>query len=265
MARDVLPWLGARPCREVEPPELLEVLRRIQMRSPETAHRALRLCGFVFRLAVASGRATRNPALDLKGILPTARVTHFPAATEPEAFASVLRRVHGYRGTFPVACALKMLPLLFVRPGELIAMRWADVDFEAAEWRYLVSKTQTPHLVPLAPQVVALLRELRPLTGHREHVFTVRAGGAPISGNTLNAALRACGIDTSKEHTGHGFRAAARTQLAERLGFRPEVIEHQLAHAVPDALGAAYNRTRFLAERTEMMQRWADYCDQLLV
>jgi integrase len=153
--------------------------------------------------------------------------------------------------------------LVFVRPGELREAKWADVDLERAEWRYTVSKTKTEHLVPLATQAVAILRDLHPLTGHHEYVFPGRDPKRPISNSTLNAALQRMGYDTQTEMTGHGFRAMARTLLAEELHFPPEVIEHQLAHRVPDALGTAYNRTKFLKERKAMMQAWADYLDRL--
>jgi integrase len=175
----------------------------------------------------------------------------------------MLRAIHAYEGTPIVNAALKLAPLVFVRPGELRTMRWADVDLDGGEWRFTASKTGTPHIVPLSAQAVAVLKELQPLTSGSDFVFpSVRSIRRPMSENTLNAALRALGYD-GKTMTGHGFRAMARTILDEVLGFRPDFIEHQLAHAVRDPLGRAYNRTAHLAERRKMMQSWADYLDKL--
>lgn len=175
----------------------------------------------------------------------------------------LLRAIDGFRGTFPVQCALRLAPLVFVRPGELRKALWADIDRDASEWRYTVTKTRTEHLVPLAAQAVAILRELHPLTGSGPYVFPGRDPRKPMSEAAVNAALRRLGYDTKTEITGHGFRAMARTILHQDLGFAPEVIEHQLAHRVPDALGAAYNRTKFLKDRRIMLQSWADYLDGL--
>lgn len=263
--RDVFPWLGGKPIAEIGAPDVLTVLRRIEARGVvETAHRVAMHIGQVFRYAVATGRADRNPVADLKGALPPRRSEHFASLTDPKAVGELLRSLDAFSGTFPVQCALRLAPLLFVRPGELRAARWADIDLEAKEWRYVTPKTKTPHLVPLAPQAVAILRELQPLTGHRVHVFP--GGRDPkraMSEAAINAALRRLGVDTKTQMTGHGFRATARTLLHEVLNFAPEVIEHQLAHRVPDALGAAYNRTKFLPERVRMMTAWADYLDTL--
>jgi len=263
--RDVFPWLGGKPIAEIGAPDVLTVLRRIEARGVvETAHRVAMHIGQVFRYAVATGRADRNPVADLKGALPPRRSEHFASLTDPKAVGELLRSLDAFSGTFPVQCALRLAPLLFVRPGELRAARWADIDLEAKEWRYVTPKTKTPHLVPLAPQAVAILRELQPLTGHRVHVFP--GGRDPkraMSEAAINAALRRLGVDTKTQMTGHGFRATARTLLHEVLNFAPEVIEHQLAHRVPDALGAAYNRTKFLPERVRMMTTWADYLDTL--
>lgn len=176
----------------------------------------------------------------------------------------LLRKMDEVNATFPVRCALRLAPYLFCRPIELRSMRWDEVHLDAAEWRYIVGKTQTPHLVPLASQAVAILRELQPMTGRWDYVFPGRHDKQqPMSGNTVNVALRRAGISTRDEQTGHGFRAMARTILHERLGIRPEVIEHQLAHSVPDPLGTAYNRTKFLEDRRKMMQEWADFLDEL--
>ncbi len=266
LEKDVFPWLGTRPIAEITAPELLTVLRRIEGRGAlDTALRAKQNCGQVFRYAVASGRAERDPSGDLRGAL--APVTHqnFAALINPKDVAELLRAIEAFRGTFIVKCALQLAPMLFVRPGELRTAEWAAFDLDKAEWRYLVTKTRTEHLVPLPSQAVTILRELHSLTGQRRNVFPGRDPRKPMSGAAVNAALRRMGYDTKTEITGHGFRAMARTILHEELHFKPEVIEHQLAHKVPDALGTAYNRTRFLDERRGMMQRWADYLDQLKV
>ena len=264
LENDVFPWVGGRPIAELSAPELLATARRIEGRGTlETAHRALANCGQVLRYAIATGRATRDPSGDLRGALPPMRHTHFAALIEPAAVGELLRAIDGFKGSLQVQCALRLSPLLFVRPGELRRAQWADIDLDAAEWRYTVSKTKTAHIVPLATQAVGILRELLPLSGHREHVFPGRDPHKPMSEAAVNAALRRMGYDTKTEITGHGFRAMARTIIHEGLGIRPEVIEHQLAHNVSDKLGTAYNRTKFLKERTAMMQTWADYLDKL--
>lgn len=264
LERDVFPWIGGRPIAEVTAPELLATARRIEGRGAlETAHRALQSCGQVFRYAIATGRAERDPAQDLRGALPPAKETHFAAVTEPKQVGELLRAIDGYSGGLVVKCALRLAPLVFVRPGELRKARWEDIDLEAGEWRYLATKTETPHIVPLARQAVAILRELHPLTGQGVHVFPGNRGaGKVMSENTVNAALRYLGFD-GQTMTGHGFRAMARTILDEVLGWRPDLIEHQLAHAVKDPNGRAYNRTAHLPERRKMMQAWADYLDRL--
>lgn len=262
--RDIFPWIGARPIAEINAPELLAAVRRIEKRGAlETAHRALGNCGQVFRYAVATGRAERDPSGDLRGALPPVRGTHFAATTEPKRFAEILRALEDYEGTLTVRCAIRLAPLVFVRPGELRNAQWADIDFEAAEWRYLVTKTNTPHIVPLARQAIEILRELQPLTGNSRFVFpSARSFIRPMSDNAILAAMRRLGIDKD-EMSGHGFRAVARTILDEILGVRPDFIEHQLAHAVRDPNGRAYNRTAHLPERRKMMQQWADYLDKL--
>jgi len=243
--------------------ELLDVLRRIEARGAlETAHRALGNCGQIFRYAISTGRAERDPSGDLRGALPPVKGEHFAAVTEPKRLAEILRALDGYQGTFTVQCALRLAPLVFVRPGELRKARWADIDLDAAEWRYTVTKTGTPHIVPLATQAVSILRELHKLTGHGEFVFPgARTNGRPMSDNAILAAMRRLGIP-KEEMSGHGFRAVARTILDEVLNFRPDLIEHQLAHAVRDPNGRAYNRTAHLPERRKMMQQWADWLDQ---
>lgn len=264
LEKDLAPYIGSRPVADVTAPELLTALRKIEARGAvETAHRAKMLAGQVFRYAIATGRAERNPAPDLKGALSQPDEKHFASVTDPAAVGPMLRALHGYQGTPAVMAALKLAPLVFVRPGELRRARWADIDLDAGEWRFTASKTGQPHIVPLASQAVAILRELHPLTGRGEYVFpSARGKGRSMSEVAVLAALRRMGID-GDTMTAHGFRAMARTILDERLGFRPDYIEHQLAHAVRDPLGRAYNRTAHLAERRKMMQAWADYLDNL--
>ncbi|RQR72270.1 DUF4102 domain-containing protein [Burkholderia sp. Bp9012] len=260
LEKDIFPWLGNRSVAEIAAPELLAVIRRIEERgAKDTAHRALQNCGQVFRYAVATGRAERDPSSDLRGALPPVRHENFASITEPTRVAELLRAIDAFRGTFVVKSALQLAPLLFVRPGELRKAEWLGFDLDKAEWRYLVTKTKTEHLVPLSTQAVTILRELHALTGQKTYVFPGRDTRKPMSEAAINAALRRMGYDTKTEITGHGFRAMARTILHEELHVKPEVIEHQLAHKVPDALGTAYNRTKFLKERRTMMQQWADY------
>ena len=265
LQNDVFPWIGNLPIANISAPQLLAVFRRIAERGTlDTAHRAKGNCSQVFRYAIATDRAERDPCPDLRGALPTPQENHFAAITKPQAVGELLRAIDGFRGTFPVLCALKLSPMLFVRPGELRTAEWAHFDLENATWEYLVSKTKTDHLVPLATQAVAILRELKALTGEGRYVFPGgRTAARPMSGAAVNAALRRLGYDTRTEITGHGFRAMARTILHEELEQKPEVIEHQLAHSVSDALGTAYNRTKFLKERKAMMQLWADYLEKI--
>lgn len=264
---DVFPWLGSRPIAEITAQELLQCLRRIENRGAlDTAHRAHQNCGQVFRYAVQTGRATRDPSGDLRGALPPAKQEHYASITDPKAVAELLRAIDGFRGTFIVQCALKLAPLLFVRPGELRRADWAEIDLDKAEWNIPAErmKMRVPHLVPLSTQAVTFLRELHALTGTGNFVFPgARTNGRPMSEAAVNAALRRMGYDTKTEITGHGFRAMARTILHQEIGIAPEIIEHQLAHRVPDALGTAYNRTKFLPERRKMMQVWSDYLDKL--
>lgn len=264
LERDVFPWLGNRPVAELTAPEVLAVLRRIEARGAvETAHRALGYLSAIFRYAVATGRALSDPCRDLRGALSPRKEKHLAAITDPRKIPELLNAIHGYEGGLVVRCALRLAPLLFVRPGELRTARWADIDLETAEWRFIASKTKQPHIVPLASQAIAILRELHPLTGHRELVFPgERSALRPMSENTVNAALRSLGIP-KEQMTGHGFRAMARTVLEENLKFPAHLIEAQLAHVVRDTNGRAYNRTTHLEERGVMMQRWADYLDAL--
>ena len=265
LENDVFPWIGGRPIAEITAQEILDVLRRIEGRGTlDTAHRAHQNCSQVFRYAVATGRAGRDPTPDLRGALPAAKSGHFAAITEPTEVGALLRAIDGFKGTFIVQCALRLAPMLFVRPGELRQARWREFDLEKYEWKYQVTKTKTDHLVPLASQAVKILRELHALSGHTEFVFPgARSNGRAMSDAAVNAALRRMGYDTQNEMTGHGFRAMARTILHQEMGISPEIIEHQLAHRVPDTLGTAYNRTKFIKERRMMMQQWADYLDKL--
>ncbi len=265
LENDVFPWVGPRPVSEITAPEFLSAVRRVEARGAiESAHRILQNCGQVMRYAIATGRAERNPVADLKGALPAAPERHHAAITDANAIGGLLRAIDGYTGTFTVRCALKLAPLLFVRPGELRQAEWAEFDLDAGEWNIPAArmKMREPHLVPLSAQAVAILRELEPLTGAgRRYVFpSARSPKRPMSDNAMNAALRRMGFDKDTM-TGHGFRAMARTVLDETLGFRPDYIEHQLAHAVRDPNGRAYNRTAHLAERRKMMQAWAYHLD----
>ena len=264
--RDIFPYLGSKPITDIKAIELLTALRRIEARNAiETAHRALQICGQVFRYAIATGRTERDITPDLRGSLMQAKAGHFSAVTEPKQAAELLRVIDGYTGTFIVKSALQLAPLVFVRPGELRQAEWTHIDLDAKEWRYLVTKTQTLHIVPLSKQAVEILSNLHPLTGSGRFVFpSARTpnGSRAMSDVALLAALRRMGV-SKDEMTVHGFRALARTVLDEVLGFRPDFIEHQLAHAVRDPNGRAYNRTAHLPERHKMMQAWADYLDGL--
>lgn len=264
LEHDVFPYIGSRPIGEITPPEILSVLRRVESRTLETAHRIKITIGQICRYAVATGYAVSDPVSSLRGALPPIKSKHMAAPTEPKVIAPILRILDGYEGTFVVKCALRLAPLLFVRPGELRAMEWRDVDLGKSEWAYTIPKTKTQHIVPLAKQAVEILGELQKVTGYGRYAFpSARSADRCMSNNAVNAALRRMGVDTREELTGHGFRAMARTVLDEVLGFRPEIIELQLGHAVRDPLGRAYNRTTHLPERRRMMQAWADYLDKI--
>ena len=266
LERDVFPWIRGKTVAAVTSSQLLAIVRRVEQRGAlDTAHRALRNCGQIFRYAVATGRAEIDPTVVLRGALPPVKEGHFAALIDPNKIGPLLRVLDGYEGSLIVRCALRLAPLVFVRPGELRRAEWSDIDLEAAEWRFTITKTNTPHLVPLSRQAVEILRELHPLTGYGRYVFPsgrTPKGDRPMSDNAVLAALRRLGI-AKEEMSGHGFRAMARTLLDEVLGFRPDYIEHQLAHVVRDPLGRAYNRTAHLPQRREMMQAWADYLDRL--
>jgi Integrase len=261
----IFPWIGKRPIAEIKAPELLAVLRRIESRGIlDTTQRVRIICGQVFRYAVVTGRAERDPTTDLKGALPQPQKTNRAAITEPKKVGKLLRAIDGYQGSFVVQCALKLAPLVFVRPGELRHAEWAEIDFENAEWNIPASKMKMkePHLVPLSKQAIEILTELKKLTGSGRYVFPGRTSERPMSDNAILAALRNMGY-AKDEMSGHGFRAMARTILDEVLQVRPDFIEHQLAHAVRDPNGRAYNRTAHLKERRRMMETWADYLDGL--
>lgn len=265
LSSDVFPWLGSKPIAEITAPHILDVMKRIDSRGARySAHKVHQEISQIIRYAIATGRAERNPCPDLKGAIPSAKGSNFAALIEPDQVAELLRAIDGFKGTFVVHCALKLAPLLFCRPGELRKAKWAEIDLDAARWCYLVTKTNVDHIVALPRQAVEILRELHPLTGRGPYVFPgARDKNKGMSEAAVNAALRRMGYDTKTEITGHGFRAMARTLLHERLKMDVAIIEHQLSHKVPDALGSAYNRTRFLDDRKLMMQAWADYLDEL--
>lgn len=262
LEQGLFPAIGSRPIAELTAPELLAALRRTEGKGAiETAHRIRRIAGEVMRYGIATGKCERDLSADLKGALAPMVVRHMPAVTDPKPLAELLRAMDAYLGGAVVRCALRLAPLVFVRPGELRAARWADIDLDAGVWSYTISKTKTPHIVPLCTQAVAMLRELLPVSGHSEYVFPSPRGGRCMSENALRAALIALGYGETQ--TAHGFRAIARTLLDEELQFPPYIIEQQLGHAVRDTQGRAYNRTAHIARRREMMQAWADYLDKL--
>ena len=266
LERDIFPYIGAMDIAEIKPPALLAVLRRTESRGAlDTAHRNRLMCGQIFRYAIATGRAERDPSADLKGALPPVKFGHRAAPTDPKEVAPLLRAIDAFKCTFPVKCALQLLPLFFCRPGELRAAEWSEFDFENEQWNIPASrmKMKEPHVVPLSRQAIVILKELQPLTGSGKYLFpSLRSPQRCMSDNTLNASYRRMGFER-EEISAHGFRAMARTILDEVLQFRPDFIEHQLAHAVRDVNGRAYNRTTHLAERRKMMQVWADYLDGL--
>ena len=264
--KELFPQLGRRPIGEITSPELLSCLRLIEARGVlETAKRAKQVAGQVFRYAVITGKAERDPSFDLKDALATPIRKHFTAITEPKEVGKLLIALDDYQGTPEVATALILAPLLFCRPIELRHMEWSEINFDKQEWHLPANKmkTKADHIVPLCRQAINELQKLLQLTGHRQYVFpSARSPRRPMSDNAVLSALRRLGIP-KEQMTGHGFRAMARTLLDEELGYRIEWIECQLAHAVKDANGRAYNRTTYLKQRKEMMQHWADYLDNL--
>jgi integrase len=271
--QDVFPWIGARPLADVEAPELLATLRKIIARGAiETAHRAKDACGQVFRYGIAAGHCVRNPAADLRDALPPVQTKHHAAIVEPKRAGELLRDMAAYEGHPVTRAALTLSAMLLLRPGELRHLEWAWVDLGGATLtvpgdlmkRSKADKAHGPdHVVPLAQQAVDELRGLQPLTGAGRYVLpALTSSKRCMSENTVRSALRRMGYGND-DMTAHGFRAMARTMAAERLGIAPEVIEAQLAHAVQDALGRAYNRTQFLEQRRDLMTKWANYLDQL--
>lgn len=273
LEQDAFPWLGSIPIADITAPKLLEALRRVEARGAiETAHRVRQVCGQVFRYGIATGRCERDPAADLRDALQPVIVTHHAAIIDPKQVGALLRAFDDYQGLPTTRAALKLAPLVFLRPGELRQAEWAEFDLDAAMWtipaaRMKRTKQQklsgAPHLVPLSSQAVAILHDLEPLTGRGRFVFpSPRGATRPMSENGVLSALRRMGF-SKEEMSGHGFRAMARTLMSERLGIPEAVIEAQLAHAVKDSLGRAYNRTEFVEQRRSMMQMWADYLDSL--
>lgn len=265
LERDIFPWLGKRPIKEIQASDLLVALQRIEKRGAhETAHRVRALCGEVFRYAIATGRAERDPTADLRGALTQVKHKSMATITDPKEVGKLLRAIAGYSGTFVTRCALQLAPLTFVRPGELRHAEWPEFDLEAAEWRIPKErmKMKVMHIVPLSRQAVEILRELLPYTGRGRYVFpSVRTLDRPMSENTVNAAFRRMGFGQD-EIVGHGLRATASTLLHE-MGWQSDVIERQLAHAERNKVKAAYNYAQYLPERRKMMQVWADYLDDL--
>jgi integrase len=264
LEKNVFPLIGKMPIRSLKAPDFLQVLRRIEAQDClPTSKMVKTTCSLVMRFAAATGQADFDPLPSLAGSLKTHRQKHYAAMVAPEEVGRLLRMIWGYRGSFIVSSALKIAPYVFVRPGELRAARWADIDFDICEWRYTATKTDTPHIVPLAPQVMAILNDLRAFTGGGEYVFpSYRNKNKPIHQTTLLCAIRGMGLGTD-EMTTHGFRAIARTLLDEVLEERYDFLEQQLAHTVRDPNGRAYNRTVHLAGRKRMMNRWAAYLDSL--
>ncbi|MEN9261424.1 MAG: integrase arm-type DNA-binding domain-containing protein [Thermostichus sp. HHBFW_bins_43] len=259
----ILPALGSLEVGSVDGPAVSATVRGLEARGTvETARRCLGIVSQVMRFGIATGRATSDPCPALRGSLSPVKPRHFAAVTNPEELGSLLRLIYSYPGFPVVVAALKLAPLWFVRPGELRHARWKDIDVDRAEWRFVLSKTKQPHIVPLAQQAIRILEEIRPLTESTGWVFPGRDSSRPLSNMAVLSALRSLGIPSTTA-TGHGFRATARTLLEEELGYAPHVIEQQLGHMVRDPLGRAYNRTVHLKIRREMMQVWADYLDEL--
>jgi integrase len=259
----IFPWLGARPVKTITAPELLAALRRIEAKGAlETAHRVKQVCGQVFRYAIATGRAERDPSGDLRGAIPPASGKHMATITDPKEIAGLLRSIDDYRGGIVTRCALQLAPLVFVRPGELRQAEWSEFNLETAEWRIPAEKMKAGavHIVPLSRQAIDILREIHPLTGHGRYVFpSPRTDSRPMSSNAILSALRRMGY-AKDEMSGHGFRSMASTLLNEQ-GWNRDAIERQLAHAERNSVRAAYNYAEFMPERKKMMQAWADYLE----
>lgn len=273
LEQNVFPWLGSKPIGSIEAPDLLQCLRRIESRGViDTTHRVKFACGQVFRFGIATGRCVRNPAADLREALRPVVVKHYASIIDPSGVGKLLRDLAAYQGHPVTRAALLLSPLLLLRPGELRQMQWAWVGWDSAmltvpsavmKRKKADKAAGPPHHVPLADQALAVLQEIRALTGHGKYVFpSLLTGERCMSENTVRGALRRMGY-TNEEQTAHGFRAMARTMIAERLGGDPEVIEAQLAHAKSGALGGAYDRAQYLEQRRRMMKEWADYIDRL--
>jgi integrase len=266
LQKDVFPFIGSMPVSTIKPLDVLATVQKMETRGAvDSAHRVKQICGQVLRYGVATGLLERDVTVDLKGALSVIPKVNYAAITEPKQAGALMRSIFAYTGHPYAVAALKLSPLVFVRPGELRAAEWAEIDLDAAEWRIPGEKMKMKidHLVPLSVQATEILRSVQAMTGHGKYVFpSIRTGERCMSENTINAALR--GMGYNKEiMTGHGFRAMARTIMDEVLGERVDLIEHQLAHAVKDPNGRAYNRTAHLPARRAMMQRWADYLDKL--
>jgi len=272
---DIFPRIGGRPIAELTPQEVREAVERIEARgAPDSAHRTLGSCGQVLRYGVATGRCERNFCVDLRDALAPVEGNHFAAVISPPRIGKLMRTIDEYKGTYPVQCALRLAPLVFVRPGELRKAEWKDFDLDKAEWCFELSKRRRKKkgnqeeedgylIVPLSKQSVSILRDMHSFSGGGRFVFPGgRSKERPMSENAILGALRNLGIP-KEEMSGHGFRATARTAIDQELHERVDLIEHQLGHLVRDANGRAYNRATFLADRHTMMQRWADYLDKL--
>ncbi|MDP2225800.1 integrase arm-type DNA-binding domain-containing protein [Nitrosomonas sp.] len=267
LEKDIFPWLGNRVIKDIAAPELLVVLRKIESRGAhEKAQRCREYAGRVFRYAIATGRAERDPSGDLRGALTPVKVKHHASITDPKAIGALLRSIRGFSGSYITKCALQLAPLVFVRPGELRHAEWVEIDFDKPEWRIPghKMKMKEPHIIPLSAQAVEILQSIHPLTGDGQYIFpSIRSAARPMSENTINAALRRMGYEKD-EMTGHGFRSMASTLLHEQ-GWPHEAIERQLAHAERNKVVAAYNYAEHLPKRKEMMRWWADYLDELAV
>ena len=265
LEQNIFPWIGRRPITEISAPEILSALRRVESRGAvETAHRISQICGQVFRYAIATGRAERNPSADLRGALAPVKQTHHASITDPIEVGKLLRAINGYEGFFITKCALQLAPLLFVRPGELRRAEWCEFNLEKAEWRIPAEKMKmrATHIVPLSTKAITILKQLHAYTCEGKYVFPgIRSTKRPMSENTILAALRRLGY-TTNEMTGHGFRSMASTLLNEQ-GWNRDAIERQLAHAERNNIRAAYNYAEYLTERRQMMQAWADYLHEL--
>lgn len=266
LERDVFPLIGEKNIDSIKPSDIIELLQVIESRGAiETAHRIKIVCGQVFRYGKACSKTTNNPVIDIDGFLKPAKKVHRAAITDKKEVGGLLRSIDAYEGTFTVKCALQLAPLVFVRPGELRNAEWLEIDLDAALWTIPAEKMKmrNSHIVPLSHQAIDILKTVHPFTKNSRYVFpSARSNDRPMSNNAILSALRRMGYEKD-EMSGHGFRAMARTILDEELNVRPDYIEHQLAHAVRDPNGRAYNRTSHLEERKKMMQTWADYLDKL--